>query len=105
MRRLRTIAQAPGELQWRLELLATLDRMRVSQVIANRALLRGHSDLKKAISHLGPIKLAEAINRQIEEKANAKDGKRWRNTVKVLISHILTALFAIVGAYFAVKHS
>lgn len=73
MRHLRNIAQAPGELQWRLELLATLDRMRVQQEVSTRGILGMLAKVRKDVSHISPEKLAHLVNAQIEEKLAPRD--------------------------------
>src|ERR1700722_1240128 len=87
MRRLRTIAQSPGELQWRLELLSTLERMRVTQQVANRGILQMLHRTRKDVSHLTPMKLAELVNAQIGEKLKASDrdaNRLWKAAIWLL---------------------
>jgi hypothetical protein len=87
MRRLRTIAQAPGELQWRLELLSTLERMRVTQEVQNRGIVQMLTQVRKDVSHLTPMKLAELVNAQIEEKMKPRDrdvNRLWKASVWLL---------------------
>lgn len=87
MRRLRTIAQAPGELQWRLELLSTLERMRVTQEVATRTIVQNHARLRKDLAHLTPTKLAEAINAQLDEKLKPRDrdvNRLWKASMWLL---------------------
>lgn len=87
MRRLRTIAQSPGELEWRLELLSTLDRMRVQQEVTNRGILQVMGRLRKDVSHLTPMKLAELMNAQIDQKLKPtqKDVNRlWKGSMWVI---------------------
>ena len=87
MRRLRSIAQAPGELQWRLELLSTLDRMRVQQEVSNRGILQELHRLRRDMSHLTPTKLADLVNAQIEEKTKPTKqevGRMWKVGVWLL---------------------
>jgi hypothetical protein len=87
MRRLRVIAQAPGELQWRLELLSTIDRMRVQQEVSNRGILQMLGKVRKDVSHITPTKLAELVNAQLEEKLKPiqKDqGRLWKASVWLL---------------------
>lgn len=87
MRRLRTIAQAPGELQWRLELLSTLERMRVQQEVSNRGILQMLSKVRKDVSHITPTKLAELVNAQIEEKLKPRDrdvNRLWKGAMWIL---------------------
>lgn len=97
MRRLRQIAQAPGELQWRLELLSTLDRMRVQQEVSNRGILQLLARLRKDVSHLTPMKLAELMNAQIEEKLkplNKDMGRMWKAGIWV-IEHLAPVALAV----------
>jgi hypothetical protein len=87
MRHLRTLAQAPGELQWRLELLATLERMRVQQEVSNRGILQMLGRVRKDVSHLTPTKLAELINAQFDEKIKPRDkevGRLWKASIWLL---------------------
>jgi len=87
MRRLRTIAQAPGELQWRLELLSTLERMRVTTEVSNRGILQMLARIRKDVSHITPMKLAELVNVQIEEKLKPRDrdvNRLWKAGVWLL---------------------
>ena len=87
MRRLRVIAQAPGELQWRLELLSTLDRMRVQQEVSNRGILQMLSKVRKDVSHITPTKLAELVNAQLEEKLKPRDrdvNRLWKASIWLL---------------------
>ena len=87
MRHLRTIAQSPGELQWRLELLATLDRMRVQSEVSNKGIIQLLARLRKDVAHLTPIKLAELVNAQIEEKSKSRDqdvNRLWKASIWLL---------------------
>lgn len=87
MRHLRNIAQSPGELQWRLELLATLDRMRVQNEVSTKGILQMLSRVRKDVSHITPTKLAELVNAQLEEKLKPiqKDqGRLWKASVWLL---------------------
>jgi hypothetical protein len=87
MRRLRTIAQSPGELQWRLELLSTLDRMRVQQEVTNRGIVQMLTRIRKDVSHITPMKLAELMNAQIEEKLKPRDkdiNRLWKAAIWIL---------------------
>jgi len=87
MRRLRTIAQAPGELQWRLELLTTIERMRVQNEVSTRGILQMLSKVRKDVSHITPMKLAELVNVQIEEKLKPRDrdvNRIWKSAVWLL---------------------
>lgn len=87
MRRLRAIAQAPGELQWRLELLETLNRMRIQQVVSNRGILQMLHKVRKDVTHLTPTKLAQLINAQLNEKLKPRDrdvNRLWKGAIWVL---------------------
>lgn len=95
MRRLRSIAQTPGELQWRLELLDTLNRMRVSQEIANRAIASSLVRVRREISHLTPSKIEAQIDRRIESKRDTRQASNWRAGV----GYVIHALQAIAIAY------
>lgn len=73
MRRLRAISQSPGELAWRMELLSTLERMRIEAEVQTRAILQTQVRLERAVAHLTPVKLAALVNAQIEEKLKPRD--------------------------------
>ncbi len=87
MRHLRTIAQAPGELQWRLELLSTLERMRVQQEVSTRGILQMLTRMRKDVSHITPTKLADLVNAQLEEKLKPRDKdvhRLWKASIWLL---------------------
>jgi hypothetical protein len=87
MRRLRQIAQAPGELKWRLELVATIDRMRVTQQVQARGIIQVLKRMQRDISHLTPTKLAALINAQVDEKLKPRDKevhRLWKAAVWLL---------------------
>lgn len=87
MRRLRVIAQTPGELQWRLELLSTLERMRVTAEVTANSILQNQRNMQKVMAHLTPMKLAELMNAQIDEKMKPRDkdmNRMWKSGVWLL---------------------
>jgi hypothetical protein len=87
MRRLRQIAQAPGELKWRLELVATLERMRVTNQVQTRGIIQVLKRMRRDMSHLAPVKLALLINAQVDEKLKPRDkdvGRLWKAAVWLL---------------------
>lgn len=87
MRNLRAIAQTPGELQWRLELLSTLERMRVTAEVTSNSILQNQRQMQKTMTHLTPMKLAELMNAQIEEKMKPRDrdvNRLWKSGVWLL---------------------
>lgn len=87
MRNLRAIAQTPGELQWRLELLSTLERMRVTAEVTSNSILQNQRQMQKTMAHLTPMKLAELMNAQIEEKMKPRDldvNRLWKAGIWVL---------------------
>jgi hypothetical protein len=87
MRRLLALAQSPGELQWRLELLETLRGMRVQSEVSTKGILQMLARLRKDMSHLTPTKLAELVNAQLEEKLKPiqKDqGRLWKASMWLL---------------------
>jgi hypothetical protein len=95
IRHLRQIAQAPGELQWRLELVATIDRMRVQQEVSTRGILQSLKSIRKDVSHLTPTRLAELMNAQIAEKMKPRDrdmNRLWKAAVWVLEKFVTIAL-------------
>lgn len=99
MRHLRAIAQSPGELQWRMELVAAIDRIRVQHEVSNRGVLQLLARLRKDVSHLTPTKLAELVNAQLEEKLKPieKDqGRLWKASMWILEKAAI-----IGGTYFA----
>jgi hypothetical protein len=105
MRRLRTIAQAPGELQWRLELVAALDRVRLQQEISNRGILQMLKRLQRDVSHITPVKLAELVNAQIDEKLKPRDkdvNRLWRGAVW-LLERIATIGIGVVCTLIGLK--
>jgi hypothetical protein len=105
MRQLRQIAQAPGELQWRLELLSTLERMRVTQEVSNRGILQMLGKVRRDVAHLTPTKLAELMNAQIEEKMKPRDkdvNRLWKAAVWLLEKGATVAIGAFC-AWLAIK--
>jgi len=87
MRRLRTIAQTPGELEWRLELLSVLKDMRVQAEVSTRGILQSQARLAREISHITPTKLAELVNAQVEEKLKPRDrdvSRLWKASIWLL---------------------
>lgn len=96
MRHLRRIAQSPGELEWRMELLAAIDRMRTSNDLAFRSILANQRTTQKTLSSLTPIELAKAINREIEQYERTKDSAKYRSGWKTVRSHLITATIAII---------
>lgn len=107
MRRLRTLSQAPGELQWRLELLATMERMRVQQEVTNRNILQLLTKVRKDVSHLTPTKLAELMNAQIAEQMKPRDkdlGRLWKAGVWILEKAATVAIGALC-AWVAIKRT
>lgn len=99
MRRLRSIAQAPGELQWRLELLSTLERMRVTAEVSTSSILQNQRQMQKTIAHLTPMKLAELMNAQIEEKMKPRDrdvNRLWKSGVWLLEKAMTIGITVVV---------
>lgn len=87
MRHLRAIAQAPGELQFRLELVAAIDRIRVQQEVSTKGIVQMLNRVRKDVSHITPTKLAELVNAQLEEKLKPiqKDqGRLWKASMWLL---------------------
>jgi hypothetical protein len=78
MRNLRNIAQSPGELAWRMELLATLERHRMGHEIFTRAVLAELKRIKK--DQVGPVKITEIVRTELTERLaqTTKDaGRVW----------------------------
>jgi hypothetical protein len=98
MRRLRQIAQAPGELQWRLELVATIERIRMQHLISTRAILQNQRAMQKSISHITQTKLAALVNAEIDQREKAKDSEKYRAGWKQFRNHLFTAATSIVVA-------
>lgn len=87
MRHLRSIAQAPGELQWRLELLSTLERMRVTAEVTSSSILQNQRKMHETLEHLTPTRIAKLVNAQIEEKMKPRDeevGRLWKASIWLL---------------------
>jgi predicted DNA-binding transcriptional regulator len=87
MRRLLSLAQSPGELQWRLELLDTLRSMRVQQEVYNKGILQMLGKVRKDVSHLTPTKIAELVNAQITEKLKPlekEQSRMWKASMWLL---------------------
>lgn len=103
MKRLKVIAQSPGELQWRLELLSTLERMRIQQEVSTKGLFQELRLVKKG--QIGRTELAEIINAQIREKGQAESKQvdwMWSTGVWLLKAAALGG-FSLVGALIGIK--
>lgn len=99
MRNLRAIAQTPGELQWRLELLSTLERMRVTAEVTSNSILQNQRQMQKTMAHLTPMKLAELMNAQIEEKLKPRDrdvNRLWKSGVWLLEKAATVSITVVV---------
>ena len=103
MRRLKAIAQAPGELQWRLELLSTLERMRIQQEVTSNGILQELKRVKSA--QITRTELAQIINIQIKEKTEPerKDVNRLWKGATWLLEKFASVGIAVVVALLAVK--
>lgn len=100
MRHLRAIAQAPGELQFRLELVAALDRIRVQHEVSTKGIVQTLNRLTKEVRHISPEKLASLVNAQLQEKLKPiqKDqGRLWKASMWLLEKALI-----IGGTYFAI---
>src|ERR1700730_7303957 len=87
MRRLLSLAQTPGELQWRLELLDTLRNMRVQQEVSTKGILQMLGKVRKDVSHISHAKLAQLVNAQLEEKLKPlekEQGRLWKASMWLL---------------------
>lgn len=73
MRRLRVIATSNSELEWRFELLAMLDRMRIQQEVTNSGILVSLGQMRRSVAHVTPVKLAELVDAKIEETMKPRD--------------------------------
>jgi hypothetical protein len=99
MRRLRQIAATPGDFEWRMELIATLERMRMEHQIATRTILQNQRTTQKTLSSLTPVELAKSINREIDQREKNRDSERYRAGWKQFRNHIITAVTSIAVAY------
>jgi hypothetical protein len=98
MRGLRNIAQAPGELQWRLELLAKLERMTMKQELFTRAVLGELKRLKE--QQIKPGKITDIVRAELDEKTRQTDkdvSRLWNASVWLLEKAAI-----IGGTYFAI---
>lgn len=109
MRRLRTIAQSPGELQWRLELLSTLERMRMQSEVSMSSILQNQRKMQKVLDDLTPMELAKIINRQIDQKLKPRQeirerfiGRLWKHGAW-LLEKLLTIGIAVACMHFGIK--
>lgn len=98
MRNLRNIAQAPGELQWRMELLATLERQRMQQELFMRSALGELKRLRKA--QIGPIRITEIVRTELNEKI--KDTTKDVNRMWKASMWLLEKAAIIGGTYIAI---
>lgn len=95
MRRLRVIATSNSELEWRFELLAMLERMRVQQEVTNSGILLSLGHVKTSVSHVTPAKLAELVDVKIEEKMKPIDrdaNRLWKAGMWILEKSATVAL-------------
>ncbi len=98
MRNLRQIAQAPGDLAFRLELIAAIDRIRLQHEVDMRTIVQNQKTMQRSISHITPVELAKLVNKQIEQKEKAKDSDKLRNFWKQFASHFATAVTSVLVA-------
>ena len=98
MKRLKAIAQAPGELQWRLELLSTLERMRIQQEVTSKGIFQELKQVKKG--QISRSDLADIINAQIKEKTAPQTqemNRLWKGAMWLLQHAATVGIAAIVG--------
>jgi hypothetical protein len=98
MRDLRRVAQAPGELEWRLSLVSAIERMRLESQMAYRSLLQNQKNTQKTLQSLTPVELAKSINREIDQREKNRDSERYRAGWKQFRNHLITAATSIVVA-------
>jgi hypothetical protein len=105
MVRLRAIAQSPSELAWRMELLATLERMRMQSHVSTTAILQNQQRFETKISHLTLTKITQIVNTQIEEKLKPRDrdvNRLWDASMW-LLEKVATVGIAVACALVGLK--
>jgi hypothetical protein len=76
---LRAIAANSGELEWRIELLAKLQRITEQQELFTRAVVGELKRLKAA--QVGPVRITEIVRTELSEKlkvTNVKVNQIWK---------------------------
>jgi hypothetical protein len=99
MDRLQQIAQEPGELRWRQDLLRAMERDRITRDIQARSTVQQLGEIRKLLKELTLQKLEVRIDKRIEAKRKELDGTKWRTTVKWIMTHVGTALVSLLAAY------
>ncbi len=84
MRDLRRIAAAPGEFEWRMELLAKIERMQVERIMSNQTVKNSLDAVQRELSRLSPSKLEITIDKRIEHARDKRHASTWRTTLKSL---------------------
>lgn len=99
MRHLRTLAQAPGELNWRIELLAYIGNKNTETLIAIQNLTTVVKDMKK--TQFAPGELSKVIRAEVESQVRAAVGpekkdvaRLWKAGMWVLEKAVVAALGA-----------
>jgi hypothetical protein len=82
-----------------MELVATLERMRISNEVATRSILQTQRSIQKSLSSLTPVELAKSINREIDQREKNRDSERYRAGWRQFRNHLITAVTSIAVAY------
>ena len=99
MRHLRTLAQAPGELNWRIELLAYIGNKNTETLLAIQNLVSEVRSIKKSQS--APGELSRVIKAEVESQVKVAVGpekkdvaRLWKAGMWVLEKAVVAALGA-----------
>ncbi len=99
MRHLRTLAQAPGELNWRIELLAYIGNKNTETLLAIQNLVSEVRSIKK--SQFAPGELSRVIKAEVESQVKVAVGpekkdvaRLWKAGMWVLEKAVVAALGA-----------
>jgi len=99
MRDLRRIAQSPGELEWRMELLTKLERINLRHELFTRATMTEFKRLHKEKTNLTQV--TRAINIELDERL--KPAKSVAKQIGKGAIWILERCALIAFAYMGVK--
>lgn len=104
MRDLRRIAQSPGEFEWRMELLAKLERINARHDLFVRAAVNELKRLDR--EKLGPIAVTKLVNKEIDERQKVSKGwmKRMERAAIWLLERAALLGFAYLGIKLGLKH-
>jgi hypothetical protein len=84
-----------------MELVAALDRMRVTQEVSTRTIIQNQGRMRKEMAHLTPTKLAELIN--LQQKRKEQDSTRYRSGLKQFFRYLLAVVVSVSGTVIAYK--